>query len=171
MLQDLRQAVRSLAKARGFVAVVVLILALGIGANTSIFSVVRAVLLRPLPLPEPDRLVRLYESFRTGGDEAQLSLAPLTWQRWREGNEVFTDIAAATGASLTLGGGDTAEYVPAARISYNFLSVLGMAPVSAATSAKRRTSRAPTPWSCSSATASGSAASGARRTSSAATSS
>ena len=79
-------------------AVVVLILGLGIGANTAIFSVVRAVLLRPLPFRERDRLVRLYESFRTGGDEAQLSLAPLTWQRWRESNAVFEDIGAATGA-------------------------------------------------------------------------
>jgi hypothetical protein len=63
--------------------VVVLILGLGIGANTAIFSVVRAVLLRPLPFDHPERLVRLYESFREGGDEAQLALAPLTWQRWR----------------------------------------------------------------------------------------
>lgn len=101
---------------------------LGIGANTALFSVVRAVLLRPLPLREPDRLVRLYESFRTGGDEAQLSLAPLTWQRWREGNDVFADVAVGTGASLTLGGEGEAEYVPAARISYNFFSVLGTGP-------------------------------------------
>ena len=128
MFLELRQTLRSLAKTPGFVTVVVLILGLGIGANTALFSVVRAVLLRPLPLREPDRLVRLYESFRTGGDEAQLSLAPLTWQRWREGNDVFTDIAVGTGASLTLGGEGEAEYVPAARISYNFFSVLGTGP-------------------------------------------
>ena len=130
MLFELRQALRSLARARAFVAVVVLILGLGIGANTAIFSVVRAVLLRPLPFREPDRLVRLYESFRTGGDEAQLSLAPITWQRWRESNAVFEDVGAATGASLTLGGGGEApQYVPAARVSFNFFSVLGVTPV------------------------------------------
>jgi predicted permease len=115
---------------RGFAAVVVLILGLGIGANTAIFSVVRAVLLRPLPFAEPERLVRLYESFREGGDEAQLALAPLTWQRWRESNDVFEDIGAATGTSLTLGGGGEApQYVPGARVSFNFFSVLGVKPV------------------------------------------
>lgn len=129
MFHELRQTLRSLAKTPGFATVVVAILGLGIGANTALFSVVRAVLLRPLPLQEPDRLVRLYEGFRTGGDETQMSLAPLTWQRWREGNDVFTDIAAGTGASLTLGGGGEAEYVPAARVSHNFFSVLGTAPV------------------------------------------
>jgi putative ABC transport system permease protein len=130
MIFELSQALRSLARARGFVAVVVLILGLGIGANTAIFSVVRAVLLRPLPFAEPDRLVRLYESFRTGGGEAELSLAPLTWQRWRESNTVFEDIGAATGTSLTLGGGgDAPQYVAGARVSFNFFSVLGVKPV------------------------------------------
>ena len=130
MIFELKQALRSLARAPGFVAVVVLILGLGIGANTAIFSVVRAVLLRPLPFREPGRLVRIFESFREGGDEAQLALAPLTWQRWRASNTVFEDIGAATGTSLTLGGsGEEAQYVPAARVSHNFFSVLGVRPV------------------------------------------
>jgi predicted permease len=130
MIFELRQALRSLARARGFVAVVVLILGLGIGANTAIFSVVRAVLLRPLPFREPGRLVRIYESFREGGDEAQLALAPLTWRRWRESNTVFEDIGAATGTSLTLSeAGEEAQYVPAARVSHNFFSVLGVRPI------------------------------------------
>jgi putative ABC transport system permease protein len=130
MIFELRQALRSLSRARAFAAMVVLILGLGIGANTAIFSVVRAVLLRPLPFHEPDRLVRLYESFRTGGGEAELALAPLTWQRWRASNAVFEDIGAATGTSLTLGGGGEApQYVPGARVSFNFFSVLGVKPV------------------------------------------
>ena len=130
MIFELRQALRPLVRSRGFAAVVVLILGLGIGANTAIFSVVRAVLLRPLPFAEPERLVRLYESFGAGGDEAQLSLAPLTWQRWRESNAVFEDIGAATGTSLTLGGESEApQYVPGARVSFNFFSVLGVEPV------------------------------------------
>ena len=65
MILELRQALRVLGRAKGFSAVVVLILGLGIGANTAIFSVVRSVLLRPLPFSEPERLVRLYESFAT----------------------------------------------------------------------------------------------------------
>jgi len=130
MIFELKQALRSLARAPGFVAVVVLILGLGIGANTAIFSVVRSVLLRPLPFREPGRLVRIFESFREGGDEAQLALAPLTWQRWRASNTVFEDIGAATGTSLTLGGsGGEAQYVPAARVSHNFFSVLGVRPI------------------------------------------
>jgi len=129
MILELRQALRALGRAKGFTAVVVLILGLGIGANTAIFSVVRAVLLRPLPFAEPDRLVRLYESFGSGDGDAQLSLAPLTWQRWREHNQVFDDIGAAAGTTLTLGGQAEAQYVPAARVSFNFFSVLGLQPV------------------------------------------
>jgi hypothetical protein len=130
MLYELRQALRPLARSRGFTVVVVLILGLGIGANTAIFSVVRAELLRPLPFREPDRLVRLYESFRTGGEEARLALAPLTWQRWRESNDVFEDIGVATGTNLTLGGGgERPQYVRGARVSWNFFSVLGVRPV------------------------------------------
>ena len=128
MILELRQALRVLGRAKGFSAVVVLILGLGIGANTAIFSVVRSVLLRPLPFSDPERLVRLYESFGSGDGDARLSLAPLTWQRWREHNEVFEDIAAATGTSLTLGGDGEAQYVPAARVSFNFFSVLGLRP-------------------------------------------
>jgi len=60
-LQDLRHTLRMLARAPGFVAVVVLTLAVGIGANTAIFSVVRGVLLRPLPFPDSDRIVRIYD--------------------------------------------------------------------------------------------------------------
>ena len=129
MLHDLRLAVRSLAKSPGFSAVVVLLLALGIGANTAIFSVVRAVMLRPLPMEQPDRLVRLRENFANGGEETQLNLSPLTWQRWRQYNDVFTDIAVATGASLTLTGEGDAQYVPAAVVSDNFFSVLGVRPL------------------------------------------
>jgi putative ABC transport system permease protein len=127
----LKSALRSLAKSPGFSALVILIAALGIGANTAIFSVVRAVVLRPLPMDDPAKLVRLRENFaQGGGDETQLNLAPLTWQRWRQFNDVFTDIAVATGGSFTLtGAGDTAEFVPAALVSGNFFTVLGVKPI------------------------------------------
>jgi putative ABC transport system permease protein len=82
-------------------------------------------------MDDPDRLVRLRENFaQAGGDETQLNLAPLTWQRWRQYNDVFTDIGVATGASFTLTGpGDSAEFVPAALVSGNFFPVLGVKPV------------------------------------------
>ena len=67
MASDLRYALRSLAKSPGFTAVVLLIVALGVGANSAIFSVVRSLLLRPLPIEDPDRVVRLYERFSEGG--------------------------------------------------------------------------------------------------------
>src|SRR5207245_8910934 len=64
LVQDLRHAMRQLARTPGFVAVVVLTLALGIGANTSIFSIIRGVLLRPLPYPQPDRLIRIFDRWK-----------------------------------------------------------------------------------------------------------
>lgn len=131
MLPSLRHSCRALARAPGLSLTVILIVALGIGANTAIFSVVRSVLLRPLPLHEPDRLVRLRENFgQAGGDETQLNLSPVTWQRWRETNDVFTDIAVATGANLTLTGeGDAAEHFAGAVVSFNFFDVLGVQPI------------------------------------------
>ena len=74
----LNLAFRQLRRAPGFSAVVIVIIALGIGANAAIFSVVRAVMLRPLPMAEPDRLVRLRENFASGADETQLNLGPIT---------------------------------------------------------------------------------------------
>ena len=137
MLLELRQALRQLARARGFTAVVVLIIALGIGANTAIFSVVRAVLLRPLPIPEPDRLVRLRENFGTGGDETQL--APLTFARWRLFNDVFPDIAAATDASHTLTGEAASQYVAVSPCRTTSSRCSARIPCSAATFSRKRT--------------------------------
>lgn len=128
-LHALQEGFRQLRRAPGFSFLIVLIIALGIGANTAIFSVARAVMLRPIPMAEPDRLVRLRENFASGAEETQLNLSPVTWQRWRESNTVFTDIGAATGATYTLTGVGEAEYVPAAVVSYNFFSVLGVPPM------------------------------------------
>ncbi|HTL69437.1 MAG TPA: ABC transporter permease [Lacunisphaera sp.] len=133
MLTALRQVFRQLAKAPGFTLAAVLILALGIGVNTAIFSVVEAALLRPLPFPHPDRLVRLYEAYDQSDSRANtLSLSEQTVQQWRDnGKDIFTGIGAATGASLTLGGesGESARYLPAAQVTSNFFDVLGISPV------------------------------------------
>lgn len=128
LFEALRTAFRQVRRTPGFSATVVVIVALGIGANAAIFSVVRAVILRPIPMAEPDRLVRIRENFASGAEETQLNLAPITWQRWRESNTVFTDIAVATGANFTLTGEGEAAYVPAAVVSHNFFPVLGVEP-------------------------------------------
>src|SRR3712207_4434990 len=90
LLADLRYALRMLLKAPGFTIIAVVALALGIGANTAIFSVVNAVLLQPLPYPEPDNLILVRErtpTFPSG------SVAYPNYLDWREGQRSFTDIA------------------------------------------------------------------------------
>jgi len=126
--QDIRYAFRMLRKQPGFSAIAILTLALGIGANTSIFSVVNAVLLRPLPYPEPDRLVLIRE--RTNlFDSGSVSLP--NYLDWRASQRGFTDLALFRRGDANLSGATSdveAERVSSARVSYNFLSVLGVPP-------------------------------------------
>ena len=128
MKQDIRYAFRMLRKQPGFSAIAILTLALGIGANTSIFSVVNAVLLRPLPYPQPDRLVLIRE--RTNSfDSGSVSLP--NYLDWRASQRGFTDLALFRRGDANLSGatGDVeAERVSSARVSYNFLSILGVPP-------------------------------------------
>ena len=122
-----------LLRSPGFSIIAIATLALGIGANTAIFSVVESSLLRPLPFLEADRLVRLYElSGETGEHSTKLNLAPTTLRQWREhGGDIFTGIGAGTGASLTLGAspGEPAQNIPAALITANFLEIIGLPPM------------------------------------------
>jgi predicted permease len=104
MMQDLRYALRSLRKSPAFTVVAVLTLALGIGANTAIFSVVNGVLLRPLPYPEPDRLVRVFTSFHGSGTE-RYAISQPEFMDYKGLTQAFENAAAYTGASLTLTGG------------------------------------------------------------------
>jgi putative ABC transport system permease protein len=126
--QDIRYAFRMLRKQPGFSAIAILTLALGIGANTSIFSVVNAVLLRPLPYPQPDRLVLIRE--RTNiFDSGSVSLP--NYLDWRASQRGFTDLALFRRGDANLSGATSdveAERVSSARVSYNFLSVLGVPP-------------------------------------------
>jgi putative ABC transport system permease protein len=132
MIADLKYALRMLVKSPGFSLVAILTLALGIGANTAIFSVVEGTLLRPLPFPNANRLVRLYEAAdENGARGTTLTLSEQTFRQWREfGGDIFEGIGAATGTNVTVGaiGNNPARSVAAARISANFLSVVGLPP-------------------------------------------
>jgi putative ABC transport system permease protein len=123
--QDLRYGVRMLLKQRGFTVVAILTLALGIGANSAIFSVVNAVLLRPLPYKEPDRLVKLWETFLPSG-YGTVSVANL--KDWREQNDVFTGLSAYQVGNFNLQGEEHPERVPGAGVTGNFFDIVGVPP-------------------------------------------
>jgi predicted permease len=132
--QDLHYAARALGRSPGFTAIAVLTLALGIGANTAIFSVVNGVLLRPLPYPEPDRLVRIYTAFR-GSGTSRYSMSQPEFMDYKSLTHVFENAAAYTGASLTLtgacGGSGTCEpeRVRGIAATRDVFRVLGVAPI------------------------------------------
>ena len=123
--QDLRYGARQLLRNPGFTTVAVLTLALGIGANTAIFSVINAVLLRPFPYPEADRVMVVAETLqnRRGGVTAP------NFVDWREQNTVFEKMGAAEGASFNLVGGGDPERLPGARISAEYFQVLAVQPI------------------------------------------
>ncbi|MGB8507368.1 MAG: ABC transporter permease, partial [Pyrinomonadaceae bacterium] len=123
--QDLRYGLRMLWKSPGVTGIAVLALALGIGANSAIFSVINGVLLRPLPFADPDRLVRLSEwSQQVPG----MSISYPNFTDWREQNHVFEGIAATQFGSYNLTGVDEAERLQGRNVSANFFDVLGVKP-------------------------------------------
>jgi len=131
-MNDFKFAFRQFRKSPGFTLVAVLTLALGIGANTAIFSVVEGVLLRPLPFPNAERLVRIYEALDDNGARSgTLNLSDRTTARFREfGRDIFEDVAGGTGGAsvVSLKDGTPAQTVPAATVTYNFFDVLGLPP-------------------------------------------
>jgi putative ABC transport system permease protein len=126
--QDLRYGLRLIRKNPAFSLVVVLTLAVGIGANTAIFSVVNAVMLRSLPFEEPDRLVRLNESNPERGWPT-FSVSHPNFLDWREHNQTFAAMAATSGASANLATGGEVEVVRGASVTVDFLGVLGTSPL------------------------------------------
>ena len=125
--RDAQFALRSLTRSPGFTAVVVLTLALGIGATTAIFSVVNAVVLRPLPYPEPQQLVRITSELRGfGATDTGVSAAELIDYQSR--TDLFADVAGLLPINANVTSGDTPERVDMMLVSWNYFSVLGVSP-------------------------------------------
>jgi predicted permease len=122
LLQDLRYALRMLAKNPAFTIVATITLALGIGANTAIFSVVNAVLLRALPYAEPDRLVVLIREQHSGN-------TPANFLDWKRDNHVFENMGAAEAWSANLTGIDKPEQIEGLHVTSNIFPVLGVHPI------------------------------------------
>lgn len=125
--QDIRYALRSLRRTPGFAVVACLTLALGFGANTAMFSVIQAVLLRPLPYLEPERLVMVWEHNLPRHRERNV-VSPSNYLRWKERATSFTDLAMYTWSSTVFTGGDAPERVSGRSVTTNLFSVLGAQP-------------------------------------------
>jgi putative ABC transport system permease protein len=129
LLQDLRYALRTLSRNPGFAALTIICLALGIGVNSTIFSVVDTVAIRPLPFSQPEGLVALHTTHKANGvDSGQVSYLDL--QDWKARTHAFADIASVAGRSLTLADqGEEPERFVGATVSWNLFPLLGIQPV------------------------------------------
>jgi putative ABC transport system permease protein len=131
LVQDLRYSLRVLLKSPGFAAVAIIVLALGIGANTAIFSVVNAVLLRPLPYKDPGKLVQVWHvpPPKSFPGMTQFAVSAANYLDWRDQNHVFEQLAIYSYANLNLSGRGQAESLTSGVVSSNFFSVLQVRPL------------------------------------------
>ena len=127
LTQDLRYGLRTLTRSPAFTVVAVLTLALGIGANSSIFSLINAVLLRPLPFKDPDRLISIWER-RDSSNNSNLPISGHEFVAWREQASSIDKLAIIRGDGLTLTGAGDPTSVSVLRVSSNFFSVLDVSP-------------------------------------------
>src|SRR5256884_5719188 len=128
LFKDIRYSVRSLLKRPGFTAIAVITLALGIGANTAIFSVVNTLLLRPLPFKEPTRLVQVWEAdFKRGQNTMEVSYP--NFADWRDQNQVFEQIAAYSDKTFNLTDTGEPERIQGEIVSPSLFPLLGIKPV------------------------------------------
>ncbi len=128
--RDVRIAGRTLHRTPGFAAIAILVMALGIGANIALFTVVRSVLLKPLPFSDPDRLMMVYES-KVGDENPEDNVvAPGVFAPWRDGNHSFSSLALYGDAEMSLSGtgGQLPEMLHGEQCSWNLLSTLGVKP-------------------------------------------
>ena len=128
IIKDIRFALRGLAKKPAFTVIAVLTLALGIGANTAIFSVVNAVLLRPLPVKEPDRLMTFWLSAPAQGLQ-HMDLNPAMFAYYRNRTRTFESLGAFETGEFSLTGGGEPEAVPGAVVTFEYFNVLGREPL------------------------------------------
>jgi putative ABC transport system permease protein len=129
-MQDLRYAARVLVKTPGFSIVAIVTLALGIGANTAVFSLVSTVLLQPLPFPQPDRLMLVWDDVSSlGGPYSLTEPTPADYAAWKEQSRSFTDMAAMTQATYNLTGIAAPQKLEGLRTTANVFNVLGMQPI------------------------------------------
>ena len=126
IIKDIRYGIRSLLKRPGFTAIALVALALGIGANTAIFSLVNAVVLQPLPYQDPDQLVWAWGNFRNGGNRA--SVAPLDYLDFRSQNKTFEQFAASVGVPANITGSGGPERLIALGVTGNYFDVFGVRP-------------------------------------------
>src|SRR5690242_13164652 len=127
LLQDFRYAARVLRKRPGFSFLVVLVLALGIGANSALFSVVDAALLRPLPYPAPDRLVTVF-SYQSGEPQRPNGVAGGDVMIWQTQARSFERLAAYRGTAVNLSAGPTPARIDGAVVSRQFFPLFGVTP-------------------------------------------
>lgn len=127
ILHDVRYGLRMLARTPGFAVAAVVTLGLGIGASTAIFTVVNAVILRPLPYPDPDRLVYVKEDLGPGG------VNPLVTSReflaWKNQSRTLSHLAGYISSGANLTGGDRSERVITGKVTASFFPLLGAQPV------------------------------------------
>ncbi len=128
LYKDFQYAIRSFFKRPGFAAIAVITLALGIGANTAIFSVINAVLLRPLKFTDPERLMMVWEEASFAGFPRNTP-APANYVDWKTQNHSFEDMAATDQRNFNLTGDGNPEYVSAYGVSANFFPLLGVKPM------------------------------------------
>ena len=127
-LHDVRQAVRSLRRVPAFAVMAILTLAIGIGANTAIFTVVNAVLLQPLPYDRPEELALIWQRDLEGDADGKGTVAPANYMSWLERNNTFSDIAAFNIWFPTLSGEGQPERLVGSVVTPNFFGLLGVAP-------------------------------------------
>jgi putative ABC transport system permease protein len=147
-LQDARYAVRALWSSKPFAAVGILCLGFGIGLNTTIFSIIDGVLLKPYPYSDPDRILVLGEQNQRAGDESGLSY--LDMRDWKEATSTFTTIAASRTSAMTVSdsGGEPERYLGAA-VSWDLFPLLGTPPILGRASIPTTTDRTQRASSCS----------------------